>query len=81
VRHERSDELHAALQRAGIGSKPYYRTPLHRQPALTAFSAGVELPATDVLACTHLALPISPVLSDEQVEEVVAAARTTLARV
>jgi dTDP-4-amino-4,6-dideoxygalactose transaminase len=81
VRHERADDLHAALQAAGVGSKPYYRTPLHRQPALAAFSAGVELPATDRVARTHLALPISPVLSDEQAEEVVAAARTTLARV
>ena len=27
VRHERADELHAALREAGIGSKPYYRAP------------------------------------------------------
>jgi dTDP-4-amino-4,6-dideoxygalactose transaminase len=42
------------------------------------FAAGVELPATDELARTHLALPMSPVLSREQAEQVTAAARATL---
>ena len=30
--------------RRGIGSKPYYRVPLHRQPPLSSYAAGVELP-------------------------------------
>src|SRR4051812_35078762 len=81
VRHERADELHAALREAGIGSKPYYRVPLHRPPPLQAYAAGVELPATDLVARTHLALPMSPVLGPGQAAEVVAAARSTLARV
>jgi dTDP-4-amino-4,6-dideoxygalactose transaminase len=79
VRHERADELAARLARAGIESRGYYRTPVHRQPAMTAFSAGVELPTTDELARTHLAIPMSPVLSAEQAAEVVAAARAGLA--
>ena len=39
------------------------------------FAGGVELPATDKVARTHLAIPMSPVLSTEQVAEVVEAAR------
>ena len=36
---------------------------------------GVELPFTDELARTHLALPISAALTREQVDEVVDAVR------
>ena len=76
VRHAGADELAAALGGAGIGSKAYYRTPVHRQPAMRAVGAGVELPVTDEVARTHLAIPMSPVLSAEQADEVVAAAET-----
>ena len=78
VRCERADELAGGLAEQGIGSKAYYRTPVHRQPAMRPFAARVELPATDELARTHLALPISPVLSAEQAREVVAAVRAVL---
>ncbi len=39
------------------------------------WGADVELPATDEAAATHLAIPISPVLSHAQADEVVAAVR------
>jgi dTDP-4-amino-4,6-dideoxygalactose transaminase len=74
VRHERADDLVAALGAAGIGSRAYYRTPIHRQPAMAAF-AGAELPATDELARTHLVLPVSAAMRRDQVDEVVAAVR------
>jgi dTDP-3-amino-3,4,6-trideoxy-alpha-D-glucose transaminase len=48
---------------------------VHRQVAMREWGAGVELPATDEAARTHLAVPMSPVLTREQVDEVVAAAR------
>ena len=70
VRHPRADDLAAALKAAGIGHKAYYRVPTHRQPAMRQYAAGVELPATDEVARTHLAIPMSPVLSREQVAEV-----------
>ena len=73
VGHERADELIPALREAGISARGYYRTPLHRQPAMTAFRAAGGLPATLELARTNLALPMSPVLTSEQVAEVVAA--------
>ena len=79
VRSDRVDELAAGLKEAGIGHKAYYRTPVHRQPAMAQFGEGVELPATDEVARTHLAIPMSPVLDEEQAAEVVAAVRTALA--
>ncbi len=65
--------LESAFAAAGVGHKAYYRTPVHRQVAMREWGVGVELPATDEAARTHLAIPMSPVLTREQVNEVVAA--------
>ena len=67
--------LAGALRAAGIGHKAYYRVPTHRQPAMREYADGVQLPATDELARTHLAIPMSPVLTEAQAAEVVAAVR------
>jgi len=75
VRHARADALADALQVAGIGHKAYYRVPAHLQPAMRPWANGAVLPGTDEAARTHLAIPMSPVLSAEQAAEVVAAAR------
>jgi dTDP-3-amino-3,4,6-trideoxy-alpha-D-glucose transaminase len=75
IRHNRIEEFEAALAAAGHGHKAYYRTPIHRQPAMAEYGAGVSLPATDELARTHLAIPMSPVLSAEQAAEVTATIR------
>ena len=69
LRHEHADDIAAALAAAEVGCRPYYRTPIHRQAAMRAY-AGAELPVTDELARTHLAIPMSPVLSAEQAAEV-----------
>jgi len=74
IRHPRAEAHGAALAEAGIGSKRYYGTPLHRQVAMRPWS-DVDLPGTDEAARTHLAIPMSPVLSREQADEVVAAVR------
>jgi dTDP-3-amino-3,4,6-trideoxy-alpha-D-glucose transaminase len=76
VRSERADQLADALGGAGIGHKAYYRTPVHRQPAMAPYAAGLELPATEEVARTHLAIPMSPVLDAAQAARVVDAART-----
>ncbi len=68
-----ADAKIAALNAAGVQARAYYRTPLHRQPAMAAFAPARELPVTDELARTIIALPISPVLTRAQAEEVVAA--------
>jgi dTDP-4-amino-4,6-dideoxygalactose transaminase len=75
VRTEAADELAAALKGAGHGQKAYYRTPVHLQPAMREYGAGADLPVTAEVARTHLAIPMSPVLSAEQAAEVVASAR------
>jgi dTDP-3-amino-3,4,6-trideoxy-alpha-D-glucose transaminase len=79
IRHERADELHAALAADGIGSKPYYRTPVHAQPAMAPWPPAVPLPGTDEAARTHLAIPISPVLDRTAAGDVVASVRRALA--
>jgi dTDP-4-amino-4,6-dideoxygalactose transaminase len=75
IRHARADDLAAALQAAGIGHKAYYRVPTHLQPAMREFAPSVPLPGTDEAARTHLAIPMSPVLSREQAGVVVTAIR------
>ena len=79
IRHAQADAIAAALQEAGHGQKAYYRTPVHRQPAMAQWGAGVELPATDEVARTHLAIPVSPVLTAEQAAEVTGCIRAALA--
>ena len=76
VRSERADPLEQALRSEGIEARAYYRTPIHRQPALRS---DVSLPATDEVARTNLALPIGPALDAEQVAEVVTAVRAATA--
>jgi dTDP-4-amino-4,6-dideoxygalactose transaminase len=74
VTHPRADDVIAGLRERGVQSRAYYRTPLHRQVAMAPFAAPADsLPATDELARTNLALPMSPTLSAEDVGEVVAA--------
>jgi dTDP-3-amino-3,4,6-trideoxy-alpha-D-glucose transaminase len=75
IRHDRAADLEQALNAAGIGARGYYRTPIHGQQAMAPYADGVELPFTDELARTHLALPISAALTRDQVDEVVAAVR------
>jgi dTDP-4-amino-4,6-dideoxygalactose transaminase len=72
--HPEPDRMLGALSRAGVEARSYYRTPLHRQPAMAPYvEAGLELPVTDELARTNIALPMSPGLTAEQAAEVVAA--------
>ena len=74
VRHRNADELAAALGQSQIGARGYYRVPVHRQPATARYAPpGLELPGTDEVAATHLALPMGPELSEDQIREVVAA--------
>ncbi len=73
VSHPDPQRLEAALGGAGIGYKAYYRTPVHRQAPMAEWGAGLELPGTERAAARHLAIPMSPVLSRAQADEVVAA--------
>jgi dTDP-4-amino-4,6-dideoxygalactose transaminase len=46
----------------------YYRTPVHRQPAI---ASGAELPGTEEAARTNYALPMGTGLTAEQLRQVV----------
>ena len=76
IAHSQVDRLQAVLEAAGVGCKPYYRTPVHRQRSMREWGADLELPATEEAARAHLAIPMSPLLTTAQAEEVVAAARS-----
>jgi dTDP-4-amino-4,6-dideoxygalactose transaminase len=79
VTHPDADRLLTALNAAGVQARAYYRTPLHRQPAMAQYAGeGPQLPVTEELARTNIALPISPVLSEAQVAEVVGVLRTAV---
>jgi dTDP-4-amino-4,6-dideoxygalactose transaminase len=75
VRDPDAAALERALRERGVEARGYYRTPVHRQAAMAPWAPAGELPGTDEAARTHLALPIFPTLSREQVAEVVAAVR------
>jgi dTDP-4-amino-4,6-dideoxygalactose transaminase len=75
IRSADAAALEAALGEAGIGARRYYTVPVHRQPAMAELAGALELPLTDELARTNLALPMGPALTAEHVAEVVAAVR------
>jgi dTDP-4-amino-4,6-dideoxygalactose transaminase len=74
VQSDDPDALQERLTAAGIDSRAYYRTPIHRQPAMEPWAHGVELPMTEIAAARHLALPISPLLGVDAAGAVAAAA-------
>lgn len=67
------DEIAARLAEAGVEARSYYTVAVHRQPAMEQFGLGADLPVTQRLAQTNLALPMGPNLGDEEIEQVVAA--------
>jgi dTDP-4-amino-4,6-dideoxygalactose transaminase len=71
------DALQGALASAGIGARPYYTVPLHRQPAMKPW-AGAALPESERAAEECLALPMGPALGADQVDAVAAAATGAL---
>jgi dTDP-4-amino-4,6-dideoxygalactose transaminase len=75
---EERDRLAASLAEAGVTSRAYYTTPLHRQPAMSPYAPGRALPNAERVAATSLALPMGPALTEAQVVAVVEAARAAL---
>jgi dTDP-4-amino-4,6-dideoxygalactose transaminase len=72
----RTRERATVMQRlaaAEIECRTYYSTPVHRQPAMAHLASGVPLPGTAEAAQTHLAIPMHPSLTREDVRRVVAA--------
>ena len=72
VRVGRRDEFQAYLTENGIQTVIHYPIPPHRQPAYTEWH-GFALPITEKIHETIISLPISPVMTDDEVGEVIAA--------
>ena len=82
VRHSRRDALRAALERRGIGTLLHYPIPLHLQRAFADLEGRAgDLPVAEKAAGEILSLPLYPGLRDEQVVEVAAAVRESLAEI
>src|SRR3954469_10356291 len=78
IRTPDPDALAADLKARGIGQKVYYRVPVHQQAAMAPYGAGYDLPGTAEAAATHLAIPMSAVLTREQADEVVTAVHESI---
>ena len=71
VRARDRDALGAHLAAAGVGTQVYYRTPLHRQPALSGVvDVPLGVPEAERAAGEVLALPMYPQLDEERVARV-----------
>ncbi|MBO9532797.1 MAG: DegT/DnrJ/EryC1/StrS family aminotransferase [Solirubrobacteraceae bacterium] len=72
ITHPEADRLAEGLADRGIEARAYYRRPVHLQPAMEPFTRGgvAPLPATDLLAAQHLALPMSAAITDEQIARI-----------
>jgi dTDP-3-amino-3,4,6-trideoxy-alpha-D-glucose transaminase len=70
------DRIAAALSGAEIEARPYYETPLYRQPALERWAPPAPLAETERICSQILALPMGSALPDCAPGEVVAAIRS-----
>ncbi len=67
------DRLHAYMEKHGIETLIHYPIPLHRQPALHPFLYESKLcfPMAERWAKEELSLPVSPMLTDEEVQYII----------
>ena len=70
IRHARRDALRDHLTQHGVTTVIHYPIPPHRQACYAAY-AGQQFPLAEQLAAEVLSLPMSPVMSDEEVDRVV----------
>ena len=70
------DRALQALRERGVKATFHY-VPLHSSPHGRRIGGALDLPVTDRVAATLLRLPLHPLLTDEEVERVVAAVRET----
>lgn len=75
VRVERRDAFQAYLAEKGVQTVIHYPIPPHRQPAYTEWH-GLSLPITEKIHDTIISLPISPVMTDDEVSQVIETVNT-----
>jgi UDP-2-acetamido-2-deoxy-ribo-hexuluronate aminotransferase len=76
VRVPGRDQVQKALSEVGIPTAVHYPIPLNKQPAVA--DPGVRLPVGDEVAGQVMSLPMSPSLSEDDQNRVVAALKGTL---
>jgi dTDP-4-amino-4,6-dideoxygalactose transaminase len=72
------DRIALALAEADIEARPYYETPLYRQPALERWAPAEPLPETERICSGILALPMGSALPEGAPAEVAEAIRGAL---
>ena len=70
------DKFSEQLTAKGIGNGVYYPIPIHRLPS---FCLTLDLPATELVAEQCLSLPVHPLLSQNDLEQIVSAVNTVAA--
>lgn len=78
VRVPHRDAVREALSQAGVMSQAHYPIPPHRQQAYKEY-AHLSLPITEAWADEELSLPISPVMTDTEVDYVIDRVKAVLA--
>ena len=78
IRSEKRDQIKAALSHERIPSAIYYPKPLHLQEAFIhlGYSAG-DFPLSEKISTQVLSLPMSPYLTDKDMDQVVSVVRQT----
>jgi len=72
------DRVIDGLTERGVGTLVYYPVPVHRQAYLQRFvpgAADLDLPVTNRLADEVLSIPVRPNLTDDELDQVVAAVK------
>jgi dTDP-4-amino-4,6-dideoxygalactose transaminase len=77
IASDQRDGLATALADVGIGARPYYETPLYRQPALESWAPSEPLAETERICSQILALPMGAALPEGAPAEIVGAIRST----
>ena len=75
IRIQNRSAVQTALKEAGIHTAVHYPIPLNKQPAV---ASDVSLPVGDLVAEEVLSLPMHPYMTQEQVQQVVAALKSAL---
>jgi dTDP-4-amino-4,6-dideoxygalactose transaminase len=75
IRSSRRDELQRFLQEKGVQTLIHYPIPPHKQRAYSAWNS-LSFPITEKIHAEVLSLPISPVITNEEVKTIVGAVNT-----
>jgi dTDP-4-amino-4,6-dideoxygalactose transaminase len=71
VRSAERDRLAAHLKAQGVATQVHYPIPPHRQACYQGHGLPTDLPVAEAMAREVLSLPMSPVLTDDQVQHVI----------